>query len=55
MAVGNLIARLLSLASFILTLIVIFAGTQCGGALSDVYIILVSNIDVLQHGYKGHA
>lgn len=52
MALGSLIARLLSLASFILALIVIFAGTQCGGALGDVYMILVSNIDLSQYEYK---
>lgn len=55
MSLGNLIARLLSLASFILTLIFIFAGAQCGGALGDVYIVLVSNIDVSRYCYKDHA
>lgn len=55
MALSDLIARLLSLASFILTLIVVFAGTQCGGALGDVYMILVSDIDMTQYGYSYHA
>lgn len=55
MALGNLIARLLSLASFILALIVIFAGTQCGGALDNVYMILVRNIDLSRYGHRYHA
>jgi hypothetical protein len=41
MALGDILARVLSLAAFILTLIVVFAGTQCGGLLEDVYIIIV--------------
>lgn len=42
MALGDVLARLLSLAAFILTLIVIFAGTQSSGALDDIYLIFVS-------------
>ncbi|OKL58517.1 hypothetical protein UA08_06336 [Talaromyces atroroseus] len=42
MALGDILARVFSLAALILILIVVFAGTQCGGALEDVFIVLVS-------------
>jgi hypothetical protein len=42
MALRDIAARLVLLISFVLTLIVIFAGSQCGGALDNVFIILVS-------------
>jgi hypothetical protein len=42
----SILAKVLSLASFVTILIVIFAGTQCGGALDDIYMILVSILDV---------
>jgi hypothetical protein len=42
MALADVSARLLLLVSFVLTLIVIFAGSQCGGALDNVFSILVS-------------
>lgn len=42
MGLRDISARLVLLVSFVLTLIVIFAGSQCGGALDDVFIILVS-------------
>lgn len=45
MALTDLLARFLSLAAFIISLIIIFAGTQCGGALDDVYLMLVSSSD----------
>lgn len=51
MALSNLIARLLSLAAFILALIVIFAGTQSGDALGGVYMVLVSDI-ISQRGHR---
>ncbi|GAM41932.1 hypothetical protein TCE0_042f15448 [Talaromyces pinophilus] len=41
MTLGSILAKVLSLASFVIILIVVFAGTQSGCALDDVYMILL--------------
>lgn len=48
---GDLLAKLLSLAAFILTLILTFAGTQYGGILDDLYLILVGHPFWLCHHF----
>jgi hypothetical protein len=47
MTLGSILAKVLSLASFVIILIVVFAGTQSGCALDDVYMILVSSLGAM--------